>query len=108
MEKTIPFVYVSFLPPGIHQMLIFCPLTDRLFCKEIVVGVNTCEILPQFPEQPPKQKKKKVRANVWRAWKDDPKEILQLAFLQDVASGIEPHLFVKEEEDIEKSKEVIL
>lgn len=53
-EKTVPFVYVSFLPPGIHQLLIYCPLTDRLFCKEVVINVNCCEILPQFPEQPPK------------------------------------------------------
>ena len=45
-ERTIPFVYTAFLPPGLHQILIYCPLTDRLFCKEIVVGVNKCEILP--------------------------------------------------------------
>ena len=33
---------------------------------------------------------------------------MSIACLQDMGSGVEPHLFVKEEDDIEKSKEVIL
>ena len=34
------FVYAGFVPPGPHQILIYCPTTEKVFCKEIVADLN--------------------------------------------------------------------
>lgn len=57
------FVYAAYLPPGLHQFILYCPHTHRAFCKDIVVGLSECEPFPEFPEKfkPPVPVKRPTR-----------------------------------------------
>jgi len=37
------FVYAAYLPPGRHQFLIYCPIRKSLFCKDIVIDLNSSD-----------------------------------------------------------------
>ena len=86
-ENVLSFVYASFLPPGMHQFLIYCPKTDRVFCKEVAIDLNSLELYPEFPEGPPKERRKKIRASIWRDWKEPTNDMLYNAFMKDI--GVE-------------------
>jgi hypothetical protein len=46
-KQCSTFVYAAYLPPGLHQFLIYCPKTKRAFCKDIVVDLSECEPFPE-------------------------------------------------------------
>jgi hypothetical protein len=64
------FAYAAFLPPGLHQFLIYCPETHRAFCKQVVIDVNGRDFFPEYPctLNRVKRKPKIKRKNVWAAW----------------------------------------
>lgn len=106
------YVYAAYLPPGMHQFIIYCPKTSRAFCKDIVIDLNASDYWPEYPEpfRLPKdsQKAKKVtRSNVWRKWRDDSEEDIQMAFLADCTGSFSPDLFIKNAEDIEECKKLL-
>ena len=48
-QRCSLYVYAAYLPPGLHGFLIYCPVTKRVFCKDIVVNLNTKDMFPEFP-----------------------------------------------------------
>ena len=115
LKKCNTFIYAAFLPPGLHQFLIYCPKTHRLFCKDIIINLNSFDDYPEFPEvhKPVVTvvKVKKTRANVWRKWRYDSEENNTNAFLLDINGPLstwEPELFLKDEEDVQNCKNILL
>jgi len=49
MPLKTSFVYATFLQPGYHMFLIYDPLNDRAFCKDIVVELSKTEVYPELP-----------------------------------------------------------
>ena len=45
------FIYATYLTPGIHKFVIYCPISKRAFCKTIMVDVNTKFQYPEYPTQ---------------------------------------------------------
>jgi len=43
------YVYAAYLPPGRHQFIIYCPLTKKAFCKDIIVDLNQFDLYPEYP-----------------------------------------------------------
>ena len=115
LKECNTFVYAAFLPPGMHQFLIYCPKTHRLFCKDIIIDLNSFDDYPEFPEVHKPviaevKKVKKTRANVWRKWRYDSKEDITKAFLLDIngpQSTWEPELFLKNEEDLQNCQDIL-
>ena len=49
-KKKLPdFVYAAFLSPGLHQFLIYCPKTDSLFVKDVMIDLSHCEYFSEYP-----------------------------------------------------------
>jgi hypothetical protein len=108
------FAFAAFLPPGVHQFLIYCPKTDRVFCKEVVVDLNSKDYFPELPKTPA-IRKRKTMANVWRKWKPDTPENQLMAFNQDssmsesLASGTPTFLGGEDgEEEFAKSSQILI
>ena len=109
-EDCKTFVYGAYLPPGLHQFIIYCPKTKRAFIKDVVIDVNACDAWPEFPDplRPTLDKPKKVtRSNVWRKWREDTEQDIQMAFLADCSDSFEPELFIKNAEDVEECKRIL-
>ena len=66
------FVYATYLVPGIHKFVIYCPISKRAFCKTIMVDVNTKDQYPEYPTQF-KTKRRKLIMNVWRKCRNENK-----------------------------------
>jgi hypothetical protein len=83
------FVYAGYLKPGLHQFIIYCPVTKRAFVKDVIIDLNCQDFYPEFPLriEPPVQEiipPKRTRANVWRKWKDPKESDLEQAFQFDI------------------------
>ena len=39
-EEGPVFMYAAWLPPGVHNFLIYCPVTKRAFVKEVIIQHN--------------------------------------------------------------------
>ena len=103
------FVYAAHLPPGLHQFLIYCPKTKRLFCKDIFVDLASSHYFPEYPK-PYRQPKSKLKtnSNVWRKWREDSEMDIKLAVQADmVEESFQPELFLKRPDDIKFCKEII-
>ena len=67
---NLNFVYAAYLPPGLHQFLIYCPKTDRLFVKDVMVDVSHGNYFSEYPRKARVMKKRKKEAKVWSsAWR---------------------------------------
>ena len=68
---------------------------------------------PEFPEIPrpsaaEPQKKKKTMANMWRKWREDSQNDIEMAILADMCEeSFQPNLFMKDEDDIELCKDIL-
>jgi len=62
------FIYAAYLPPGLHQFIIYCPITKRVYCKDLIVDLSHADLYPEFPSNTkhPKNKRKITKRNVWR------------------------------------------
>ena len=70
-NETESYIYATYLKPGYHQLLIYDPTLDRIFCKDFVVNLNTREdIYPEFPILEGMKIKKRVKW-IWRSWLQD-------------------------------------
>jgi hypothetical protein len=56
--------------------LIYCPVTNRVFCKDLVVGLNHFEIYPEYPRTPIVVKKK-PKQDAWRMWVEASNEKIE-------------------------------
>ena len=102
------FVYAAYLAPGLHQFVVYCPVTKRAFCKDVIVDLSSADFYPEQPREVgveigEKPKPKLTRSNVWRKWREDTEEHLHTAFYNDISvkESFEPELFLKED-DIEE------
>ena len=62
LEKEPPglgksYIFAGFYPPGNHNFLIYDPLSDKVFIKDVVVQLNTFETYPEYPRMIAKAKK---------------------------------------------------
>lgn len=71
------FVYAAYVPPGLHQFIIYDPITKKAYAKDMIIDLNSQDFHPEYPS-PLKilgeKKKKKTRSNVWRKWREDTEE----------------------------------
>ena len=79
----------------------------------MIVDLNTQDPYPEYPlknieEQGEEVPKKKTRANVWRKWKDPTEQEMENACFEDISTDFDPSLFIKDLDDVEKCKEVLL
>ena len=44
---------------------------------------------------------------MWRKWREDSEEDIQMAFLADCSASFSPELFIKNADDVEKCKELL-
>lgn len=98
------------MPPGLHQLVIYCPVTKRAFCKDVIVDLTTLDPYPEFPTKikPPIKKFKTTRANVWRKWREDTTDDINNAFANDVSEeSYDPSLFIKDQKDAEYCQEIL-
>lgn len=101
----VSYVYAAYLPPGIHQFLIFCPKTQRLFVKDIVIDLNQSYIYSEYPRKP--KAGKKTMSNVWRTWHTDSPSDVRMALISDmVEDKFNPNLFLADMDDIEQCKNI--
>ena len=92
------FAYAAYLPPGLHQFLIYIPgrsigiphelkhvpapaagkgiisVPSRLFCKTIIVNLSQCDAVPEIPFQSEEKPPPKTISHVWRKWRHDSEE----------------------------------
>lgn len=106
------FVYAAYLPPGLHQFIIYCPFTKRAFCKDLIVDLSQSDEYPEFPgmsELAGKARKRSTLCNVWRKWRMDSEEDNKNAFIHDIQSkeSFSPEQFMKDQEDIENCKKIL-
>lgn len=73
------FVFAAYLPPGLHQFAIYCPLTDKLYCEEILVNLSYFDHFPEYPTAS-KQPKKILYQNVWRRYIPETPEAYEALF----------------------------
>ena len=106
------FIYAAYLPPGLHQFIIYCPTTHRAFCKDFVVDLSTSDQYPECPsiftEEIPKPKI--TICNVWRKWREDSNEDKRNAFYNDIATtdSFNPEAYIKDAEQMENCKRILL
>ena len=44
------YIYAKYLQPGYHQLLIYDPLIQKAFCRDMIVNLNLREdIFPEYP-----------------------------------------------------------
>lgn len=102
------YVYAAHLPPGRHMFLIYCPVTKRLFCKDIFVDLSSPHFFPEYPKSFKRTSKPKTCSNVWRKWRDDSAIDITLALQDDCAhESFDPSLFLKNELDREFVLQII-
>ena len=89
------FAYAAYLPPGLHQFLIYIPgrsikilnelkhapapaagkdiitVPARLYCKSIIVNLSQCDAVPEIPFPSEEKPPPKTISNVWRKWRHD-------------------------------------
>ena len=77
-----------------HLFIIYCLVTKREFAKDIMINLSESDYYPECPEilksdpaeydQSGPVRVKKTKANVWRKWRDDSAEDIELAFKCDI------------------------
>jgi hypothetical protein len=93
------YIYAAVLPPGRHNLLIYCPQQERAFVKQFYVGLNTTDPVPEFPRCINAGQRNKIIQNMWRPWVDDDIETNSIIFTYDTTSKhFEPELIIKDQE----------
>ena len=93
LEKEPPscgksYIFAGFYPPGNHNFLIYDPLLDKVFIKDIVVQLNTFETYPEYPRMIAKAKNVQPKKNVWRKWIEDTPETEVKVYHFDLTSNL--------------------
>lgn len=103
------YVYAAYLAPGLHSFLIYDPKYKQLFCKDLMIDLSQTYYYPEYPKpyRPAAQKKKKTKQNVWRMWREDSKQDIELAFIEDTESNLQPSLFIRDVDDAERCKQFL-
>lgn len=88
--------------------MIYCPKTDRLFVKDVMIDLSEGKYFSEFPRKARITKKKKVRKNVWRQWREDSELDIEMALVSDMNKvSFDPTLFLKDKDDIEVCKDIL-
>ena len=109
-ENCEVFVYATYLPAGRHQFLIYCPVRKKVFVKDVVIDLNSLDVYPEFPAKIAEiaNGQAVIRQDVWRKWRVDSEEDIILAFTEDIKEQFNPELFLRDKEDSERSKDILL
>ena len=85
------FIYAAYLPPGLHQFVLYCPATHRAFCKDFIVDLSASDLYPEYPQiySQNVRKKKVTICNMWRKWRYDSSQDEKEAFQLDVKNNLE-------------------
>ena len=126
------FAYAAYLPPGLHQFLIYIPgriikipseprtspapaggkeamvIPARLFCKSITINLAENDFYPFIRPFQKEKKKVKTISNVWRRWRHDTDEDMETAFQKDIVEGFDPTLFMKDQADIDAALQILV
>ena len=107
------YVYANFLPPGKHQIIIYCPVQKKVFCRDVVVDLSTADTFPEFPGniawptgEEASAAARIIRADVWKKFRVDTKDDHKFAFKWDIKEQFEPDLFMKDKKDIRACKRI--
>ena len=93
------FVYANWLKPGLHKFLIYCPTSQRLFVKSMLINTNKKDFYPELPEQLKKPRKKLI-LNVWHNCTPDSNDIFSKMSVLDLeVESFDLGLVIKNEED---------
>ena len=49
-KKCDNYIYAAYLPAGLHQFLIYCPKTKRVFCADLIVELSNLDPYPEYPD----------------------------------------------------------
>jgi hypothetical protein len=110
------FVYAKFLEAGYHQFLIYDPLLDKAFCKDLIVQPNQFMMFPELPKQMPALIPSKRLKSVWVKWQHDTAELKAQAFGYDIGprkvGGVtvnyfDPAKFIKIPADVEACEQIL-
>ena len=100
-ESGASFIFAGFYPAGQHSFLIYDPLTQRAFVKDVVVNLNSFDHYPEFPRMTEKAKREQPNQNVWRKWIDDSAEAEVIVYMNDLTSGLhDPKVVIKNEGEL--------
>jgi len=103
------YVYAGYFKPGYHQFLIYDPVLEKGFCKDIVLNLNLREdIFPEYPILEGAKIIRKVR-NVWKPWLEDTEEDVTKAFNLDRDDTEDFYVFelIKNKEDAQKVLDIL-
>ena len=92
------------------MFLIYDPMTKKAFCKDIVVDLNCFDQFPQYPRNfnYKERAKQKIRFDVWKKWREDSEKDVKNAFLEDIKTSFAPEVYIKDKDDIEECKQILL
>lgn len=109
VEKQDWFTFAAFVPAGYHQVLIYDPLLERAFCKDMVVKQNERDfVYPEYPV-PSTNLKQKVVQNVWRKFIETKNEDYPKIFkIERDTAGFQLESYIKNKEDQLDVKEFIV
>ena len=97
------YVYAAYLPPGLHQFLIYCPVMKKLYVKDVFIDLSNLRYFPEYPREFPKPEKVKTNSNVWRKWREDSEIDITFARTADMVEvSYKPELFLKDDIDISR------
>lgn len=95
------YIFAGFYPPGHHHFLIYDPMSNRAYLKDVVADLNSHDNYPEYPPMLEKAKRERPQQNVWRKWIEDTEETEVIVYMNDLTSGFfDPHLVVKNEEEL--------
>lgn len=83
-ETSDIYIYAKYLCPGYHQLLIYDPLIQKAFCRDMIVNLNLREdIYPEYPIIEGMKMRRGIK-NVFEAWKEDSVGIKRKAYDADM------------------------
>ena len=79
LSKSNIYIYAALLKPGYHQLHIYDPQSERAFCQDFVLKLNSVDLFPEFPLLVGMKTNKRVQ-NVWRKWLEDTQDDIVSSF----------------------------
>ena len=88
--------------------MIYCPKTERLFVKDVVIDLSQGNYFSEYPRKARVMKPRKKRPNVWRQFREDSELDVEMALVSDMDKrNFDPSLFLKNKDDIEVCKDIL-
>jgi len=109
IEQQDWFTFAAFVPAGYHQVLIYDPLLERAFCKDMVVKQNDRDfVYPEYPV-PTSNLQQKVVQNMWRKFIETKKEDYPKIFaIEQDAAGFQLESYIRNKQDQQDVKQFLV